>query len=291
MMKLATTMVAVFFALNGLFAQDPADFVDAGATESYITIGKTMPFFVVPDPFYHPAWTPISFDLTTGFTWSWNIPAGLTLASQSDNYVTITADAVGGPYTVNVREQAPVALGGCADPTGTDILIRVVEAPELGSFPYFNVTLGIADGETYQQCGPMTGINPNVSLTGFPNFQVRFNLVQQEIDGLGADVGAPVILVDATVEANWFAGGSGNSLTRGTETVVFDPARDLSLIAGQRTKYTYTITGITDNISRKSDYLGAKEWYDATAQVYTIIVNPAPSTGPIFHIPNTFGNI
>ena len=288
-LKLAMTFMAAFM-FTAAMGQDPADFANAAdeANISYVTINKTMPFYAVPDGFYHPSWDAFSDNLTAGFTWNWTSDAfgtELTLASQTDNYVEITANTLG-DYPVNVKEQAPGAFGGCEDPDGTDVTIRVVAAPEIESFPYFT-SIGLDDGETYQQCGPLNDISPSIEVTGFPNFQVRVSLVQQEIDGVGGDVNpANQILDQVEVVA-----GSGNSLTRGTETIVFDGPRDLTLIGGtQRTKYTYTIEGITDNVSRKSDYLSATTWYGG-AQTFTIIVNPAPDTGPIFHIPNSYGEL
>ncbi|PLX10297.1 MAG: hypothetical protein C0597_17005 [Marinilabiliales bacterium] len=63
------------------------------------------------------------------------------------------------------------------------------------------------------------------------------------------------------------------------------------------TVYTYTILGVNDRISRKSDYLtnsGALPtgWslYDTTAETIAITVNPAPVTGPIYHIGNMWAN-
>jgi hypothetical protein len=69
-----------------------------------------------------------------------------------------------------------------------------------------------------------------------------------------------------------------------------------------RTRYTYRVrravaaastTVSTDNdfisnISHKSDYIGGTPLYYAfTNNVITYTVNPAPTTGPIYHISNT----
>jgi hypothetical protein len=290
MMKMSATLVAMFFALSGMFAQEiPADFENAAlgtpASISYVTINKTMPFWVVPDPVFHTGYVAPGWVLTPDFTWNWTVPAGLTLASQVNNYVTITAGTLG-DYVVNVKEQAPAAWGGCEDATGTDITIRVVEAPEFHSFPFF-ASIPLASGDTYQTCAPYAAFDANIELSGFPNFGVEFTLTQQALTAAGVPTGPVNTLVTNAVV------GGGNSLTRVTnQTYVVDGARTLGLIAaGTRTQYVYTFTGVTDNVSRKSDYLSAATLYGGGPYTFTFIVNPAPTTGPIFHIPNTFGNL
>lgn len=285
LLKFMLTMLTMFVFV-GAFSQDPADFEQAaldGSTTSYVTLDKTMPLYVQPDGTYHPSWTPISNNLTPDFTWVWTIPVGLTLTSQVDNYVTITADVLG-DHIVNVKEKAPLAWGGCEDATGRDITIRVVEKPELHSFPVFDA-IPLIDGGTYQTCAPYT-ISPNIEVSGFPNFRVHFTLTQQALELDGTPTG-PV----NTLVTNAIVGG-GNSLIRlANQTYVFDLDRDMVLIAaGTRTQYVYTITGVTDNISRKSDYLSGETLY-GSASTFTFIINPTPVTGPIFHIPNDFGNI
>ncbi|MDY0270318.1 hypothetical protein [Trichloromonas sp.] len=280
---LITLLTVSFF---NVMSQNPADFEQAaldGSTTSYVTVEKTMPFYVQPDLTYHPSWTAFSNNLTPNFTWVWTVPAGLTLTSQSDNYVTITANTVG-DYVVNVKEKAPAAWGGCEDPTGVNITISVVDKPELHSFPMF-ASIPLNNGETYQTCAPYT-LSPSIEVSGFPNFRVHFTLTQQALDINGNPTG-----VINTVIENSIVGG-GNTLTRLTnQTYVFDADRVLDLITPEtRTQYVYTITGITDNISRKSDYLGTETLY-GTSNTFTFIVNPTPVTGPIYHIPNDFGNI
>lgn len=285
LLKLALVTVAMLLFV-GANAQNPADFDDAALDGdiSYVTVGKTMPFYVVPDNNYHPTWTPFSNNLTSGFTWTWTSTAfgtDLTLATQTDNYVTITANNIGS-YLVNVKEAAPAAWGGCEDPTGTDITINVVAAPTIGGFPYFT-GLGASP---YLVCAPFTA-NPNIQITGFPNFEVIVSLSSQEIDFSGTLQGSATLILDEEAVVV----GGGNSLTSGTGTYIFDADRVLDILGGhQRTQYVYTVHGVTDLVSRKSDYLSTQTLYGA-GTTYTIIVNPAPTTGPIFHIPNDFGNL
>lgn len=294
--KLFTVLMVTLFTIGGALAQDAGDFGNAADDEnvSYITVGRTMPFYVEPDNYYHPDFEPVSDNITPGFTWNWGPVAEawewgnqLTLANQDLNYVEITANQVG-DFVLNVKEQAPEEFGGCEDPEGTDITIRVVEAPEIHSFPSFLDVLEIADGETYQQCGDLEGFDASIELSGFPNFQVRWELVRQEVDEDGNPVGEA-----ATVESGESVVGGGTSYTRvSEETFVFDADRDLVVENNRRTRYTYTITGITDLISRRSDYLlGETTWYETDPVTFAIIVNPTPQTGPIFHIPEGHGEL
>jgi hypothetical protein len=67
-----------------------------------------------------------------------------------------------------------------------------------------------------------------------------------------------------------------------------------------RTRYTYTLikasdapgaaaNGVISAISQKSNYIaGVISTYPFTDNQIVIIVNPAPVTGPIYHIPNNF---
>ncbi len=296
--KLFTLLMVTLFTIGGAFAQDPTDFGNAAddANISYITVGKRMPFYVQPDSYYHPGFQPVSDELTPGFVWNWGPGSAatwvwgdqLTLASQTDNYVEITAGNTTGDFVLNVKEQAPAEFGGCEDPDGTDITIRVVEAPEIHAFPSFLSEFGISDGETHQQCGDIEGFDASIELSGFPNFQVRWELERQEIDEDGNPVGSPV-----TVDSGETAGGPGPGYTRlSNQTFDFDSERDLVVVDNKRTRYTYTITGITDLISRRSDYLEAETtWYDADPVTFAIIVNPTPQTGPIFHIPEGYGEL
>jgi hypothetical protein len=79
-------------------------------------------------------------------------------------------------------------------------------------------------------------------------------------------------------------------------------------IGGKTTVYTYTLTAINDVVSRRGDFIGlgagvnattpgSFKYYDVagvnpivTNDVVTITVHPTPSTGPIFHISNTWAN-
>ena len=301
LLKLALTMVAML-TITGAMAQISADYQQVtvevlGTTNiSYVTSGKAMPFYEQPDSYYHPDYS-ADGSLTPGFTWTWTISGAATKQGESANYVEIlipTGLTAETDYTLSVNVTAPSTHGGCSG-TAVTTTVRGVPAPEMGAvnYPYFNTTLGLSDGETYSVCGDMAAADVNVQLTGYPRFELKWTLTRVQIDEEGNNVGVVSTIVDNSTGQ---ALTGTNSLTRVTNTnyllhnyahVMLDDGG--SPAVPYRTKYVYTLGGISDLISRKSDYLGTKTWYADTNQVYTIIVNPTPKTGPIFHIPNNWG--
>ena len=289
-LKLAMTVVATFMftALMGQVEDGNFGLVSEDENISRITVGKAMPFYVQPDSDYHPDYVGPDWDLTPGFQWNWTSTAfgdQLTLGAPVGNYVEITANTEG-DYSVTVREQAPAAWGGCPDSgEGQTMTIRVVPVPLINSYSAMIGEAAVSfESDLYQQCGAIVDFRTSVNLTGFSKFEVRWSLVQRELDVNGDPVGSDNIIVDGTV----VEAGDANSLDITTASYLIDAGRELALIDGtQRTRYTFEITEITDHVSRRSDYLGAKTWY-GDPLTFTVIVNPAPETGPIFHIPNDF---
>ena len=305
-LKIAFTLVLAF-AFYGASAQilgvgDAADYEDATTVPivSYMTEGTTMPLWVMPDALYHPGYDPETDDISAdGFTWTWVAPGAVTVGSDdNDNYVTITPPVTGvqTDYAVTVAETLPVAMGGCSDPSPVSITVRAVLAPEIVDFPFFTA-LPLVEAATFYYCGDQAAQNVSVEFNGIPNYQLPWTMAVTEIDGAGNPVAnGNNYSVDNTTVPDVI--GVGNVLVReANATYNFDAGRTfISLLDGAdkvRTRYTYTIGGVTDNISRKSDYLGAKTWYDDNggSYTYTIIVNLAPVTGPIYHITNTNGNL
>ncbi len=93
------------------------------------------------------------------------------------------------------------------------------------------------------------------------------------------------------------SGTTGFAGTSPNFTYTFNSAA-LTVQNGERTQYTYTLasttgvtgTGIVSAISQKSDYLAGQVNGQAFGAKTTVvfIVNPAPATGPIYHIANDF---
>lgn len=309
-------VVAALMLANGLFAQThngsavPAatNFV-SGATQTsiYVTEGTTVPIYALPDPYFHPSYVAgTNHTLTNGFNWVWTVPAGLTYSQSAldDNYITLTAGATastGSPYSISVVERAPAALGGCTG-TATNLTVNVVAAP--------SATLAGAGGTApYAYCEGNAGLPTGINVTiagGWQNYRLVWSLEIATLDASNAKefyyndqtgagrAAAQKYAVNYTTAAPeaFAASGSHSIMTVPSFDVINNGTRDAVTV------YTYTLTSLNDNASRFGDYIAlngdatnasAFTYYPAAATV-TVTVYPAPVTGPIFHISNTWAN-
>lgn len=305
-------LMSVAFAMfvGGLFAQIPAVFDpisgDAADEIDSVTVGTTIPYWVEPDAYFHPNFATTGA-LTADFTWTWDVaPAGPGLAA-TDNYVEVTygAATVGNSYNITVYESAPAAYGGCSSPD-TNMNVFVVPAPTVN----FTVGAGFISAASTERCEGSTDIDNEIvraTMTGFATFQLQWRLQIHTLDAdhttidaywdsdKTTELSAPGTLFaedfDETTSSQVvdLAATTRNLSTAGFLTCVTDAG------AKRSTVYTYTLRGVNDRISRKSDYLtntaadlDAWTWYDQGPKTVVVIVNPAPKTGPIYHIPNTW---
>ena len=308
------TLLKAFFGVvlmmiigNGIYGQIPAVFDpisgDAATAIDSVTVGTTTPYWVEPDAYYHPNFSSTGA-LTAGFVWNWaSAPAGPTL-SPTNNYVEITWPAAPGTYNITVNEEAPVAYGGCTS-ADTNMNVAVIAAPTVtytagAGFISSNIEVCEGDGQLSDAI--------QAALSGINSFQLQWTL---QITTLQADHSTVNDYWDIdknslgaagyAIERDGAAGTQDASISAATYTLS-KPTDGLftAIVDGgnkSATVYTYTINGVNDKISRKSDYLSnttaaadSWTWYDTTAETITIIVNPAPETGPIYHIPNDWAN-
>jgi len=308
--KIVMTLVMAF-VVTGAFAQvaNSTDYNDANAgtpaDESYMTVNTTMPFFAWPDANYHTSYDPATDDIRTdGFTWTWAPATGETWTwtteldytqAANDNYVEITANTVG-TYVLNVKEQVPAAWGGCVDPDGTDITLQVIDEP----------TINVATADNINACGDQAAASVVLNIVeDVPSSIASYAFtVQETIEEIDASDNV-VNTVQAAIDyapAKFTTGTklqSSNADFAGAQpnyTFTFTTS-ELNVSNGNRTRYTYTLLndathGIVSGISHKSDYLNspAITYYTAgdTDDEVVFIVNPTPTTGPIYHIPNDF---
>jgi len=274
----------------------------------YMVEGTTIPLYALPDPVYHSAWdyTTATWTLTDGFIWIWSEATGTLTFSQNsaeDNYVAISSvagDAAGSPYTVNVLERAPAAYGGCDDGVGTDITINVVTTPA--------ITFSALDGTTPQFCEGV-GLPADVIAVisgGWRNYRVAWSLeiatlagsplakdfYYDDENGLNPAAGQKYAQeYTEAVPATVAAAGDYNIMTVGS----------FEVIDNKPTVYTYQLTSINDQALRFGNFIalagdasvaGAFDYnaFTGATGTYTIQVNPAPTTGPIYHIPATWAN-
>jgi hypothetical protein len=271
------------------------------------TTGTTMRYFALPDPVYHPNYTlGNDFEISNGFSWTWtSSDAGVVFAPGATvadtNVVDITFPDALDSYTINVRENAPAAFGGCNDATPTKLRVHVIAPPTA----YFTST------DSTSNCGDLATQNLVIQFDeDVPvvraAYAFRIRLTVENLDAAGNVLGASVVsypinynalVADAKARVGVTAGFAATATPGEFEYTYATPA--LPLVAGHtRTRYTYALlnatdvitgTGLVSAISQKSDYLTALNTYafgtDASVVYY---INPAPVTGPIYHVPNDF---
>jgi hypothetical protein len=287
---------------------------------TYITEGTTVPMYVLPDPYFHPNYNVATsvWTLTDGFTWTFSGTATTALTvtqtavniAGDNNYVTIAAgagDAAGSPYTLTVTENAPAAYGGCSGPA-VNLTVNVVTAPS------FAINGGDA---TYAFCEGNPGFPANINTTiagGWQNYRLAWNLAITTLDNASAvefyytdETGAGqnaalTYAVNHTIdettnpfEALAAASAAHDIMTVPNFLVINNGTRDAVTV------YTYTLVSVNDQASRFGDFItlggatadaSAFTYYAATAASDQVVVTvyPAPVTGPIYHITNTWAN-
>lgn len=274
-----------------------SDYVDGSAAIDSVTVGTTMGYYEEPDATYHPDYNAGGgWAVNTDFTWTWLVPAGLgSQSSASNNYVEIDW-TVAGYDTLKVFETSPAAYGGCDGDTSI-IRVRVMEQPAV-DITYVGTT---------DNCGDLTGQDVTIRLRGTPPFHLvwTYEEVNFDADSLESTIAGPTSTT--TVSPLIINSLSLTDLGGNVWEYTLDGSKDFTVQNSLRTKYEYTVTSVTGKISRKSDYLDVPtpnpldaDWsdFDYYANIVDldalngvqgyieIIVNPAPDTGPIYHIPN-----
>ncbi len=291
---------------------------DAGEEIDSVTVGARVGFFAEPDPYYHPNYVTPNWLITNGTDWHW-FPAGATQTVTTDftttisdtNYIEITFGNTPGLDSIGVSELSTLGCGGDT----TYLKVRVLAEPTVtfSADDDANDTIGanlvLCEGD------PRLDGSQSVyaSFTGIPTYHLDYSLEIYTLDTDGstilnfydltkADIGnGPTSASGDT--AFWAQNAAGTQIQNISNNVygLTQPTGAFTSITetGQKktTVYKYTIMGATGRISRKSDYLSntaasAAGWtlYDTAPEVITIQVNPAPVTGPIYHISNTWVN-
>lgn len=321
LLKMALTLVGAFMFTGAMAQNPPSPYarydsnVTAPDTIDYVTFktgGTTMGYYALPDPLYHPSYV-ASGTITTGFSWVWTNPTNpgtaVTFGSASNNYVQITYPSTGN-YVINVAENASATFGGCADGTPTVMNVTVINPPTFTiSAPALASTCGNQGQQTIS-----AAIVENVPA----NWAAYAFLVTEEIDEL--DVNDNVIVDGAENNIHDFT--LFNSLSPKLKTPALTgtspnyawsfTTANLNVNNSHRTRYVYRFkkasdapaagNGVISAITQKSDYIapgianlnaygftpGANVTMVGDVATITYIVNPAPSTGPIYHIPNQY---
>lgn len=302
LLKVLFTMTAVF-AFTATFAQNPP-YDEMTATQDdgpdMVTVSdnveKYVPYFVEPDATinsFSGDYDETNSDLegqgiVTTFTWSYT--GGHNFQYQPDNnndeapYVEVSFTETGS-FELSVEETAPG--GGC---TGDPVTLNIEVVDE----PSFEVTdetdaIEMCDNEAYPI--ELASIAGNGVSGGDLQFQVDSVVENIDADGNTIDAGGGNPITDETVYHSISEDGN----VGGTNVEVF--THDLTARNGEITRYTFTFNGISDHISRKTDYLANQSandenftYYSHTSAENTLvyIVYPTPETGDIRYVPESF---
>jgi hypothetical protein len=289
----------------------------------YVTLkgaGTTMGYYALPDPVYHPNYV-ASGTLTAGFTWNWlttsnpgSAPTITPGAGPTANYATILYPMIG-HYSITVAETAPAAMGGCADASPTHLEVEVIGVPTgTSSISPAAAWQAITPNVAYQICSNQAAQTVTIGFNeAVPNVLASFAFQITEkielLDGTGAVVATP--MAEAVVQDFPLASKLKGTNLGTLPSAAFNAATPVftytflteALVTMQnsgldaRTRYTYKVTrtgdmaqnGFVSNISQKSDFIaGTVQYYNFTNQSVSFTINPAPATGPIYYVPNTF---
>lgn len=252
----SASMFAQELGTTGLY-QNGSDHNGTVAYENTdsVTIGSTMQYYVQPSPAISPlyVYTSPKSNLNSSFVWTAAPAASGSITSPMNgtvltNWISINWTALG---AVNLSVVETATTGGCAGST-TTIPVLVIHAP--------TITGGVAPAA---QCAT----NPSTV-----SFTVPFTLT--------SDVLAP-----STVRVNYTVYNPDNSVLIAAQDVELAKAATTINVpltgAAQYGAYKVTFNTVSDRISRKSSVNGTV----TTANVL-LTVNPVPTTGPIYHLPN-----
>ena len=306
-LKITLTLLLAF-ALNGAFAQFVASTSTASEAIDTVTVGATIPYYVQPDAYFNPSFSTIADTASVESTFAWDVTGvtGASLIWQSvnatagnGNYVEVNfGNTNGAGQTISVLETAPA---GCNAGSAITMEVRVIGTPAVSFSPDNAGTVLGGSGATLSFCEGDARLSDVVQLAftqaDLPNNPSYLASYEITVDTIQAD--ATVSNIGARTET--FSGASAVASNANTLDLAQPTGGFVCITNGSGVKrstvYKYTILGVNDRISRKSDYLtnsagAATGWtlYDTNAETVQITVNPVSVTGPIYHISNMWAN-
>lgn len=304
-LALVFTAIIMFASAN---AQTPAQYT-ANQTETMVqTEGISFRLYVTPDPVYSPSYA--SGTLGANSRWTFTIPAGLTAVlpvvsgtPATQNWVEISNPvANAADYTVSVVESNTDF--SCVD-AGRSTSISVIAAPTatVTSTPGATWTqVGVT--QEYFRCALATDAIavPALAITYTEDARRVANSYDYilTVTRGGYDADNNVLVADVPVTAAFGKSAMNLIAAYAASPISHTTASTMSLLTSGtqlvRTKYVFTLA----NISSKTSYLSyfrantaftpsiASNYYAVAGQTVTFWLNPAPVTGPIYHIPNNY---
>jgi len=234
-------------------------------------------------------------------------------ADKNKATLTINATALVG-NTVYLRSTEQISDVTCTS-VASSLAINVVTGPSVVLGNYFAETPatfskdevnGTADQLVYYSCTALTDQGLNVSLTGFgEKFDVKYAVQRADYSTGTVAAWTDVVAEKTNIRGAGTGGATLTSATLSNVNLEDDmSAYDFPFLTGGtpavdlRTIYKIKIyTGVRDFVSMKSDdYSGGTNWMNGNAKVTAttdaqyhiayIVLNTAPKTGPIYHLPN-----
>lgn len=300
--NLMAAAALMLFFVAGAQAQILTNYViqtNTGETVDTVTVNSTTRLYVMPDPVYSPSYNATTnANIGVNETWTWS--NGVTKAASGENWIEQNWTATG-TVTVDVVEANTTV--SCAGSTST-INVEVIDEPTVTYTSVDGSPVFGSAASPFSFCesdGRLTTDYVQAAFTseiaGNPSYQIQYTITVDT----SSDGGSTWSNIAARTQT--FAGSSSTQQASNAATLNLTvPTGGFVAIANasadQRpTRFTYTLNGVNDRISRKSDYLTnntaaatAWSWYDTTAETVVIVVNPSPVTGPIYHISNMWAN-
>jgi len=313
MNKRITKKLMAAFAVAALFiaganAQILTNYViqtGTGQSVDSVTVGSTTRLYVYPDMVYSPSYVAATnANLGANERWTWypsTDGSGVAVkAAANENWLEYTWAATGTQPVSVIESNISTTCPG----TVTTINVEVIDAPTVTFTAVDGTPIFGSAGSPFTFCenDPRLGTDyPQATFTAeiaTPRHQIQYAITVDT----SSDGGATWSNIAARTQTYSGAAGTQQSASATTThnlTVVTGGYISIANAGGiQRpTRFTYTINGVNDRISRKSDYLTNSAaaatgwtWYDTVAETLVIIVNPTPVTGPIYHISNMWAN-
>jgi len=239
----------------GLTLQTPREDVDS------VTITSSMRYFVMPDPRVSPLFDvenlPAISNVNSTFNWT-IAPLGhgaITSTPSNNPLITVQWNMLG---------------------AGT---LTVLEVPSVGQ---------ACDGD-HQTVMPVLVIaRPTIAFTPINTEYLREECEDDITGGHGVNIDMSVFTQSAQVEITFTVTKDGVPYTGfGGATPIRLVNNRLPIIFTEYGRYVFTITGVTDRISRKSSVTGIVTTADDAHILHVHMLRPV-ETGPIFRIPNNF---
>ena len=288
-----------------------------GEARDFVMVGSIMPYFIMPDRNYNPAYFNQQNYNATNLTRSWFdwvIPATATshtfmtpndvarppngalnqVATATSPWVSVTWGNTPGDTELTVSEFPEMLFTGsaCVNTGLVRIPVSIIARPTM-TFRQVGAPLAYADFACVEKVGDGVGDNDdpfeiNFPVTGFTqssDLQVAYSLQIYEFDGTTPHsvLSDPIEGIFKTADMT-----TGTTTTPHGPNIVQTPVTALKYDATVYGVYALTISTITDHISEKCGITGITAPTAGGANVFRFTVIPQPKAGRTYHVPNNF---